>query len=223
MTISLMAIIASALALKEEPGVYGLIGIMLLVSVMCNLNYQAPKVPNGWAAVNTSLGAAPNNVFGLVQRQSQLIAHSEQALNNGAKVILFPENIAVDWISGTQSQWRSVIERAKQQGATIILGAQQDLPDGSFNNVLLVLGKDGGRYYSARQPMPLGLWKPWSPYTYHAHWQLPGKSQVQGKEVAYLICYEQMVPWPILSSFMTGLAFTRLFRTPQLTAINDAD
>lgn len=247
MTIVLMTATVALLAIKKEPGLYAFIGILLLVSFVSNLTYQQPPAPKNWVAINTHLGAAPNNVFGLVERQEKLIQLTQQALNSGAKVVIYPENVAVDWISGTQNQWHPIASQAKQLDATIILGAQQDLPDSSFNNILLILGKDGTRYYSARQPMPLGLWRPWSRYTYHSHWNLPGKFVVQNKEVAYLICYEQMIPWPILSSFITAprpeivissanqwfskpsgytkqhnvmSAFVRLFAVPSITAIN---
>ena len=221
--------------------------LVLGCSLLVNLGYTKPKPPEGWAAVNTHLGPAPHDYFSLAYRQFALMNLAQEGLNQGYKVLIFPENIAVDWMPGTINQWQAISPELKAKKATLILGAQLDHQDGSFDNVLVTLGEGGGQVLPARQPMPLGLWKPWSKQNYHAHWFSSGKFKVQGVEVAYLICYEQMINWPLLASFMTGstpqvvissanqwfstysgyikqhnvmLANARLFGVPTLTAVN---
>ncbi len=223
------------------------VSALLACSIVANLIYTKPKTPQGWAAVNTKLGSAPHDYFSLAYREFALMNLAEQGLNQGYKVLIFPENVAVDWMPGTVTQWQALNSELQAKQATIILGAQLDHPDQSFDNVLVTLGVDGGQILPARQPMPLGLWKPWSKQNYHAHWLGVGKFKVQGVEVAYLICYEQMISWPLLSSFMTYprpevvisaanqwfstysgyvkqhnvmLANARLFGIPTLTAVN---
>ena len=225
----------------------GVIILFLSTAFLTNLTYTKPKPLEGWAAVNTHLGSAPHDYFSLAYRQFALINLAEQGLNQGFKVLIFPENIAVDWLPGTMTQWQALNPELKAKQATLIIGAQLDHQDGSFDNVLVILGKDGGQILPARQPMPLGLWKPWSKKTYHAHWLDSAKFKVQGVEVAYLICYEQMINWPLLASFMTYprpevvissanqwfstysgymkqhnvmLANARLFGVPTLTTVN---
>ena len=220
---------------------------MLLLSLYANLNYQTPLAPKSWLAINTHLGPAPQNYFNLAKREFTLIALAAQALNHGKKVIILPENIAANWLPGTQSQWQAVTQEARNQNANIILGTQLDYQDQSHDNVLMVLGKAANHIYPARQPMPLGLWRPWSKNSYRIHWFSSGKFSLQGHVVAYLICYEDMVPWPIFSSWISKpypdliispanqwfampsgylkqqnimLANARLFKLPILTAVN---
>ncbi len=178
------------------------ISILLVTAMLANLAYLPPSAPKDWIAINTKLGGTPENIFEIPSRESKLISLAQQALDQNYKVIIFPENIALDWFPGTQFQWQSLNKEATQKGATIILGAQQDLKDGSFNNVLIVLGQGNGSIYPARQPMPIGLWQPWKSETDNRHWNLPGKFVLQGQETGYLICYEQIIPWPILSLFL---------------------
>lgn len=221
--------------------------LLVFLSFGANLSYHPPQMPKAWVAINTHLGPAPNNYFSLAYREFALMGLVQQALNQNAKVILLPENIAVDWLPGTQDQWQAIDTEAKQKGASIILGAQLDHADRSFDNTLIVLGQAGPQYLLARQPMPLGLWRPWSQDNYHAHWLNSCDFNLQGQKIAYLICYEQMVPWPLFSSFMTRhkpdviinsanqwfsrysgyikqhnvmLANARLFGKPSLTAVN---
>ncbi len=188
-----------------------------------------------------------SKVYVHTRPESKLISLAQKALDQNNKVIIFPENIALDWLPGTQFQWQELNQQAQQKGATIILGAQQDLKDGPSNNVLILLGQGNGQIYPARQPMPIGLWQPWKTKTDNRHWNLPGKFKLQGQETGYLICYEQIVPWTILSLFLQApyptviisaanqwfsmpsgylkqnnhmKAFARLFGVATMTAVN---
>ncbi len=248
-TISLMLLfVALRFAKIKDKKIFACLIVLLLgCSLVVNLTYTKPKTPTGWVAVNTHLGPAPHDYFSLAYREFALMNLAEEGLSQGYKVLIFPENIAVDWMPGTVTQWQALNSELQAKQATIILGAQLDYPDQSFDNVLVTLGVNGGQVLPARQPMPLGLWKPWSKQNYHAHWLGSGKFKIQGIEVAYLICYEQMISWPLLSSFMTSprpqvvissanqwfstysgyvkqhnvmLANARLFGVPTLTAVN---
>lgn len=221
--------------------------VLLVTAILANLIYLSPSPPKDWVAIHTKLGGTPANIFEIPNRESQLISLAQQALDQNYKVIIFPENIALDWLPGTQFQWQDLNHQAQQKGATIVVGAQEDLKNGSSNNVLILLGQGNDSIYPARQPMPIGLWQPWKSETDNRHWNLPGKFLLQGQETGYLICYEQIVPWPILSLFLqapyptviisaanqwfstpTGYlkqsnhmrAFARLFGVVTMTAVN---
>ncbi len=176
--------------------------VLLITAILANLIYFPTSPPKDWVAINTKLGGTPANIFEIPNRESQLISLAQKALDQNDKVIIFPENIALDWLPGTQFQWQDLNQQAQQKGTTIILGTQQDLKDGSSNNILILLGQGTGSIYPARQPMPIGLWQPWKTETDNRHWNLPGKFNLQSQETGYLICYEQIVPWPILSLFL---------------------
>jgi len=223
------------------------ISILLVTAMLANLAYLPPSAPKDWLAINTKLGGTPANLFEIPSRESKLISLAQKALDQNYKVIIFPENIALDWLPGTQFQWQDLSQQAQRKDATIVVGAQEDLKDGSSNNVLIVLGQGNGQIYSARQPMPIGLWQPWKSETDNRHWNSSGKFLLQGQETGYLICYEQIIPWPILSLFLQApyptviisaanqwfsmpssylkqsnhmRAFARLFGVATMTAVN---
>ena len=95
-------------------------------------------------------------------------------------------------------------------------------------------------------PVPLTMWRPWASDGTHAYWFENPVVDVAGERAAVLICYEQVIVWPILFS-MAGrptvvvaiandwwagcstipgiqkncvLAWSRLFGTPLVTATN---
>ena len=246
LTVALMCCLVSFLVKITRIRI-ALTAILIGISIISNISYHQPPTPIDWIAINTNVGNAPNNIFSVAMREFKLIDLAQNALNKGYKVIIFPENVALDWLAGTQDQWGPVLQNAKSKNANVILGAQLDWPDRSFDNVLILFGSQGYEIHPARQPMPLGLWRPWSTQSYHAHWSNSGKILVDHQIAAYLICYEQMIPWPILSSFLSGtrptivissanqwfsgasgyrkqhnamLANARLFGVPSLTAVN---
>ena len=62
--------------------------------------------------------------------------------------------------------------------------------------------------------MPIAMWKPFSADGVPLNLFGPGTISVQGQRAAVLICYEQLLVWPFLSS-----AFER--PTILITAAND--
>ena len=173
-------------------------GLLFLISfsALTNVGYQEPTPPKNWVGINTHLGKPEAHLWNLPARQSALIGLAKEYFQKGYNVLLFPENIAQDWLPGTRKQWESTSECS----GTVLLGVQEKLQQGGYNNSLAVLGKEGPALYAARQPMPFGLWKPWDKESFRAHWGNDGTFFLRGKKVLLLICYEQMVPWPLFSA-----------------------
>ncbi len=243
LTVALIALLVSLITTRKA---IWLIVLCLAGALILNLRYVPPSPPEGWVAVNTALGKMKSSFIALPLRQVPLIDAANAALTRGAKVILFPENVSADWLMSSQLQWNATLQNAIHDKADIVLGAQIDEHQG-FDNVFILFGQDGYQVHPARQPMPLGLWRPWSQATYHTHWFNSGKMTVQDQTVAYILCYEQMIPFPLLYSFLKSprptvivsganqwfarpsgyvkqqnvlLANARLFGVPVLIAVN---
>jgi hypothetical protein len=199
LTVLLMLFLVSLLTYVT---VFQVLSLFLLgvVALALNIHYERPSPPVGWVAVNTHLGNIGMSFTALPLRQDYLIAAAQSALQSGAKVILFPENIASDWLVSSEMQWASTFVQAKAKQANVILGAQIDT--NMFNNVFILFGQGGYQVHPVRQPMPLGLWKPWKAKTFERHWFNSGKMRVQNRVAAYLICYEEMIPFPVFYSFL---------------------
>ncbi len=114
-----------------------------------------------------------------------------------------------------------------------------------FDNTLLVLGEEM-TIYRQRVPVPLGMWRPWSSFSVPLRLSGSGVVGIDGQRAAVLICYEQLIPFPVLLSMLerptviVGIsntfwfdgtsipryqqsaiyAWARLFGIPVLTAVN---
>ena len=74
-------------------------------------------------------------------------------------------------------------------------------PAASFRNVLVVRGADTS-LFEQRIPVPLGMWKPLGKQGVHLRLTGSGVLPVAGERAAVLICYEQLLPWPILAPML---------------------
>lgn len=130
-------------------------------------------------------------------------------------------------------------------GAGATPGALIESSPDSFENTLLILGLESSAFYQ-RVPVPVGMWHPFGNYGVPLHLSGPGAIQVAGERVAVLICYEQILVYPVLASMLqrptllVGISNTfwfsgtpipryqanavrswaKLFRVPFLTATN---
>jgi len=113
------------------------------------------------------------------------------------------------------------------------------------DNALIVVGAESARFYQ-RVPVPIGMWKPFSRTSVPLRVHAPGVLAIDHQRAAVLICYEQMLTFPILASMLqhptviVGIsntfwvggttipryqanavrAWARLFRLPYLLAVN---
>jgi apolipoprotein N-acyltransferase len=101
--------------------------------------------------------------------------------------------------------------------------------------------------YQQRIPVPISMWKPWNGDGVPLHLFGPGTIPVREERAAVLLCYEQLLVWPFVSSaierptvlvtaandyWATGTripriqkacatSWARLFGLPLLSAVND--
>ena len=71
----------------------------------------------------------------------------------------------------------------------------------TFKNVLVIRGADTGSF-EQRVPVPLGMWKPFGVEGVPLRLNAAGTLRVAGERAAVLICYEQLLPWPMLTSML---------------------
>ena len=114
-----------------------------------------------------------------------------------------------------------------------------------IDNAILVVGAESAKFYQ-RVPVPLGMWQPFSPTSVPLRLNAPGILIIDHQRAAVLICYEQMLTFPILASMLRHpsvivaisntfwfngttipryqanavRAWTKLFGVPYLLAVN---
>ena len=71
----------------------------------------------------------------------------------------------------------------------------------AYRNVLVVRGQEN-TMFDQRIPVPISMWRPFATAGVQLHWTGPAILPVEGQRVAVLICYEQLLTWPILTSLI---------------------
>ncbi len=168
-------------------------------------NWTAPPVPPGWVAVDMAAGARLGRAPEL-DAQRVLMSKVEKAAASGARVILLPESALGLWTPTLERFW---VEAVGQRGITMIAGAAVVRPDGYENVLVKVSDTAAGVLYRERMPVPVSMWQPWRSWMgegagAHAGFFNNPVVEVEGRPVAALICYEQLIVWPFVQSMLHG-------------------
>lgn len=162
-------------------------------------------------------------------------------------VAVYPETLIGYWNMPTADLWESTDKLLAARGSTVLLGGLLNTGTPQlYDNAIIAVGADPGVKYLQRVPIPISMWKPFTGTGAREHWFDTGIFTVQGRPVAGLICYEQLLIWPALVSLAHGpqaiiapanswwskttsipgiqrtalRAWARLFNIPLITAFN---
>jgi apolipoprotein N-acyltransferase len=76
----------------------------------------------------------------------------------------------------------------------------KSLPE-PIDNTLLIVGAESAAFYQ-RVPVPVGMWRPFNRISVPLRLNAPGVLAIDHQRAAVLICYEQMLTFPILASML---------------------
>jgi hypothetical protein len=168
-------------------------------------HWIAPAPPVRWVGLDTQLGGALGRTPDLAQ-SAALLQRARQAGASGARVVVLPESAAGLWTPTTSMFW---IDGVRGTGITVIAGAAIVDRHG-YDNAMMEIGEGQARkLYGERMPVPVSMWQPWLAWTGQgggAKASFFGNPVVvsAGRRVAPLICYEQLLVWPVLQSMLTS-------------------
>jgi len=192
-----------------------------ILALLANSFYKPPASPVGWQAINTKFGGAGQ---GDPDFLAEFDAHEriQETINKSdANVLLFPEHVVTEWNEATEAFWRPSLTNLAERHATLLIGVGLPRRHGPnftvsrpYYNALIAKGYERTTVYYQRIPVPIAMWKPFSTDGVPLSLFGPGTILVHGQRAAVLICYEQLLVWPFLSS-----TFER--PTILITAAND--
>jgi hypothetical protein len=181
------------------------ITIISLLSLALNLTYQEPSIPQGWIGINTNISRIKNSGDeyhqnkALTQQVGSLIA----TMPNNIRVILLPELVVGTWNEPTKYLWQKLDDKAKDLDITILLGTKIEITSKEYISGLLAIGSGNSVFLLDRVPVPISMWRPWSDKPNAISYFFdPGINYISGKKITTLICYEQLLIWPILHSML---------------------
>ncbi len=246
-------------------GWYGLGATMILLVVMTGRRWQIavavlaglyvcsatdwtpPKVPNGWEGVDLAIGQNLGRDSSL-RYHRDLIATVRAAADAATHFVVLPESALGFWTPTVAHLWQAGL---RGSDITVIAGVAV-IDEGGYENVMVVISAEEPRIlYRERMPVPVSMWQPWRAWMgqgggARAHLFANPVVVLGGTKIAPLICYEQLIVWPILQSMLdapeiivatgngwwtsgtsiiaiqkaSAVAWSRLFDVPIVTAFN---
>jgi apolipoprotein N-acyltransferase len=176
-----------------------LITLLLASAASLLLNAQAKqfRAPTGWEAemTRTQQQLRADDPAGFaIEEQLQRTAQESRA-----RVLVFPECAVRRWTDATDAFWAMTVSNKTK---TLLIGAVQPIPGSDrYNNSVVIVGEYARPAFHQRIPVPGGMWNP-----LRAEGSIvmdlfgAGTVVVGGERAAILICYEQLLTWPILRS-----------------------
>lgn len=160
--------------------------------------WTTPVLPASLIGVDLEMGVSLGRTVTL-DRQRELL-DIVQRYPRGSTIVL-PESALGFWTPTIARFWQSNLAKAD---ITVIAGAAV-IDETGYDNVLVKLSHEETRIvYRERIPVPVSMWRPWLYLSggggAQAHFFANPTFKLNGVTVAPLICYEQLLVWPILQS-----------------------
>ncbi|MCV3739376.1 conjugal transfer protein TraB [Rhizobium sp. TRM96647] len=161
--------------------------------------WTTPILPASWIGVDLEMGASLGRDAGL-KRQQDLV-EIVRAHPPGTTIVL-PESALGFWTPTVGRVWQQTLTG---KGITVIAGAAI-IDEKGYDNVLVKLSDDRSEVlYRERIPVPGSMWQPWRAWIgdqggARAHFFANAVVDVGDVKIAPLICYEQLLVWPVLQS-----------------------
>ncbi|MBP1886568.1 conjugal transfer protein TraB [Sinorhizobium mexicanum] len=165
--------------------------------------WDEPKLPEAWRGVDLEFGASLGRDVS-IERHRDLIATVKDRASGGALTIVLPESALGFWTPTVERLWVNALQGSD---ATVIAGATV-VDAGGYDNVLIVISTGGAQIlYRERMPVPGSMWQPWRPLLgqsggARAHFFANPVVSISTTRIAALICYEQLIVWPVLQSML---------------------
>ncbi len=163
--------------------------------------WAPPDTAEGWIGIDTHF-RGENGHYADYAQQFETIGLVTEAAGDGAQVVVLPESAAGIWTPTTSRLWSRALEGTD---LTVIAGAII-VDAGGYDNVMVEVSGEGSRIlYRERMPVPVSMWQPWrrlidEPAGARAHFFDNPVVEIDGQRIAPLICYEQLLIWPVLQS-----------------------
>ncbi|MBO9422581.1 conjugal transfer protein TraB [Labrenzia sp. R4_2] len=160
-----------------------------------------PEPPEGWVGIDTTFDYQVAGNHADYAQHMATIALVRRAVETGASTVVLPESALGIWTPTTERLWT----RNLADLDAIVAGGAVVVNESGYDNVMIELTGEGARVlYRERMPVPISMWRPWASGGASAQFFRDPTGRFAGTSIAPLICYEQLIVWPILQSMLFG-------------------
>jgi apolipoprotein N-acyltransferase len=216
-------------------------------ALLLNLAYSPPGAPQTWKGIDTAVAGYGLDSVDPIQEYRNAQALQQTAIASTARVLIFPEGAVYRWNDATDAFWSRTFAALRVQHKTVLLGAGVSaIGTVGYDNAVVVRGAESRPSFLQHIPVPIGMWHPFDNDGVPVRLFGPGTITLGRERAAVFICYEQLLPLPILTAALerptlfVGIAndywakdtpiprvqraflstWARLFDVPMLTATN---
>jgi len=183
---------------------------LVICALFFQFQYIRPQVPAGWEAVNTTFGGAGQGDPDFETEYNTHQSIQTTIRESDAVVLLFPEHVVTHWNESTDAFWQDTLAPLAAEHRIVLIGAGITPPGGTersfgsvrYLNVLIARGEENAALYQQRIPVPIAMWKPFGQDGVPLSLSGRGTIRVRDQKAAVLICYEQLLVWPFVSSVL---------------------
>jgi len=184
------------------------VACLTFCALVFHFQYTKPRLPAGWEAVNTNYGGVGQGDPDFTTEYNTHQSMQTTIIESHAAVLLFPEHLITHWNESTDAFWGNTLAAVAAEHRTVLMGAGINLPatrrnpfaQNRYLNVLLARGEENTALYQERIPVPIAMWKPLGGDGVPLKLFGSGTIRIRAQKAAVLICYEQVLVWPFLSS-----------------------
>lgn len=174
-------------------------GIAALAFASSAPGWTAPAAPDGWRGVDTAFGYDRAGQYAGFGQETATIGMVKAAAKDGAQVVVLPESALGLWSATTEHLWTGAIAESN----VAVIGGAAVVDRRGYDSVMMeVSGKGASVRYRERMPVPVSMWQPWTRGGAKADFFANPTFELGHLKVAPLICYEQLLVWPILQSML---------------------
>lgn len=123
------------------------------------VSLTAPRVPDGWAAINTAFKFSSQGQYADDPQHMQTIGMVRHAAGQGASVIVLPESAFGLWSTTTKRFWSQELAGLDVR---VVGGAAIVDPDGYDSTLVELIANSSKPLYRQRMPVPVSMWQPWT-------------------------------------------------------------
>jgi hypothetical protein len=180
-------------------------GIAMAAFAWSAVTNEPARQLSGWVGLDTEFGGSGGQAqFAGMSIQLETIARVREAAGKGTSVVLLPESAAGLWTPTVERLWQAEL---RGLGVTALVGAVIVDAKGYDNVIVAVSAERSEIIYRERMPVPVSMWRPWNAWAggaggARAHFLGNPVAVIDGLRIAPLICYEQLIIWPILQAML---------------------